>query len=587
MAQTFDVDLLRLGAVSEALREALKAERATDKEIRQTLLLVEEITVKFTECMPEAPVTAKVQRSFGKLSVSLSAVGPEHDPISETQNWSAGTEDYYRTLILRANKHLLNYHRVEGKNVVTIHVHTEEKKYIVYSFVALVCGLVLGLLMHVLLSASTVEWLEANVFSLIERIFMNAMAAMVVPAVFCAVVDSITSLSSLQDTGRMGGRIMRLYSLTTIIAILVGFVLAVPTFTHFLSDNYLLGAAADEAFFDAPSLREFILTLVPAHLVEPILSGNMPQVLLLAVVTGVAMGIVGEKSEPLRRLIAALNQVFQTIIAIIALIVPILTFIATASLAARFAFKPLPMILLLVLVELVGCTIMFVVYNIMIRLFGGLKARPYARKTFRFFRRVNPRASSGEYLPKVVGLCTNQLGVSERVASFSAALGASVNMDGSAIHMVVCSVLMAQLFGVKLTPNTMALIAIMAFFLSGGAAAVQNSGMLSVSTLAVMLGIPTSGIALLFGAAQLRQLVVTPTPQMHCQSCENKIKNQLALEKGVQKVVTNLTDQTVTVTYNARKTNKETIIKSLGEVGYTCKVVKDVAIDKKGKQHKR
>lgn len=94
-------------------------------------------------------------------------------------------------------------------------------------------------------------------------------------------------------------------------------------------------------------------------------------------------------------------------------------------------------------------------------------------------------------------------------------------------------------------------------------------------------------IALLFGAAQLRQLVVTPTPQMHCQSCENKIKNQLALEKGVQKVVTNLTDQTVTVTYNARKTNKETIIKSLGEVGYTCKVVKDVAIEKKGKQHKR
>ena len=117
---------------------------------------------------------------------------------------------------------------------------------------------------------------------------------------------------------------------------------------------------------------------------------------------------------------------------------------------------------------------MFVVYNLMIRVFGGLKPRPYARKTVRFFSRVNPRASSGEYLPKVVGLCTNQLGVSERVASFSAALGASVNMDGSAIHMVVCSVLMAQLFGVELTPNTLLLIALMAFILSGGAAAVQN-----------------------------------------------------------------------------------------------------------------
>ena len=86
MAQTFDVDLLHIAAVSEALREALRAERATDKEIRQTLLLLEEITVKFSECMPGAPVTARVQRSFGKLSVSLSAAGrlrgllPNHDP---------------------------------------------------------------------------------------------------------------------------------------------------------------------------------------------------------------------------------------------------------------------------------------------------------------------------------------------------------------------------------------------------------------------------------------------------------------------------------------------------------------------------
>lgn len=532
MAQTFDVDLRRLGAVSEALREALKAERASDKEIRQTLLLVEEITVKFSECMPGAPVTARVQRSFGKLSVSLSAAGAEHNPILETQNWSAGSEDYYRTMILRAHKHLLNYHRVEGRNVVTIHVHTEEKKYIVYSLVALLAGLVIGLLMHVLFPADTVEWLEANVFSLIERIFMNAMAAMVVPAVFCAVVDSITSLSSLTDTGRMGGRIMRLYSLTTALAILVAFALALPVFTHLLPDGILLGATND-AFFDAPGLREFILSLVPVNLVEPILSNNMPQVLLLAVVTGVAMGIVGEKSEPLRRLIGALNQVFQTIVAIIALVVPLLTFIATASLAARFAFRPLPMILLLGLVELAGCTIMFLIYNLMIRVFGGVKSGPYARKTLRFFRRVNPRASSGEYLPKVVGLCTNQLGVSERVASFSAALGASVNMDGSAIHMVVCCVLMAQLFGVELTVNTMLLIAVMAFVLSGGAAAVQNSGMLSVSSLAMMMGIPTTALALIFGVDQILDLTRTASNAIGdvavCVIVANK-ENELDLE---------------------------------------------------------
>ena len=132
-----------------------------------------------------------------------------------------------------------------------------------------------------------------------------------------------------------------------------------------------------------------------------------------------------------------------------------------------------------------------------------------------------------------MGLCTNQLGVSERVASFSAALGASVNMDGSAIHMVVCSVLMAQLFGVKLTPNTMVLIAIMAFFLSGGAAAVQNSGMLSVSSLAMMMGIPPTALALIFGVDQILDLTRTASNAIGdvavCVIVANK-ENELDLE---------------------------------------------------------
>ena len=508
MAQTFAVDLRQLAEVSRALSDALKAERATEKEIRQTLLLVEEITVKFSLWKADAPVTALVSRQFGKLSVRLSAEGPEHNPIAETQNWAAGTEDYYRTLILRAHKDLLSYQRAEGRNVVVIHVHTEEKKYVRYSLVALLSGLVLGALLHVTLGDAPKQWLDENVFSLIQEIFMNAMAIMVVPGVFCAVVDNITSLSSLSDAGRMGGRIIRLYALTTIVAIMVSFLIAVPVFGNFISSNVSLGKASG-MLFSEPNLREFILSIVPQNLVQPLLSGNMVQVLFLAVIAGIAVGLLGNRAEPLLRLIAAFNQLFQTLIALIALVVPLLTFVSITSLVMRRGTHPLPVIGLLFLVELAGCGIMFLFYNCLIRVFGGVKPGPYARKVTKFFSRVNPQASSGEYLPKVVGLCTGRLGVSERVASFSAALGASVNMDGSAIHMVVCSVLMAKLFGVELTMQTMVLIGITAFLLSGGAAAVQNSGMLSVSSLAVMLGIPTSGIALLFGVDQILDLTRT------------------------------------------------------------------------------
>ena len=508
MAQTFDVSLDRLGAVSKELSEALKSQRATEKEIRQTLLLLEEITVKFSMCMPDAPVTAEISRRYGTLRVRLSAVGEEHNPILETQDWAAGSEDYYRTLILRAHKQLLSYQRVEGRNVVTIQVHTDEKKYVRRSLIALIGGLVLGLLLYDIAPEAAAQWIDRNIFSLIQEIFMNAMAIMVVPAVFCAVVDNITSLSSLSDAGRMGGRAIRLYSLTTVVAIAVGFVIAVPVFGHLVPEATALGEA-DSVLFENPNLREFILSIVPQNLVEPIIGSNMVQVLFLAVVAGIAVGILGDKAEPLRKLIGALDQLFQTAIALIALVVPLLTFVSIASLVMLRGFRPLPVILLLFLVEIVGCLIMFAFYNLMVGTFGRVSPLPYAKKVSRFFSRVNPQASSGEYLPKVVGLCTGRLGVSERVASFSAALGASVNMDGSAIHMVVCSVLMAKLFGVTLTPQIMVLIGITAFLLSGGAAAVQNSGMLSVSSLAVMLGIPTAGIALLFGVDQILDLTRT------------------------------------------------------------------------------
>ena len=505
MTQIIDVDYNNLGAVNDALQTALKNEHATDKEIRQTLLLVEEITVKFRMVLPNAPVKASVSRKFGKLAVKLSAPGVEHDPIVETQNWAAGTEDYYRTLILRAHKHLINYHRLEGQNVVTILVHTEEKKYVHYSLVALIGGLILGALLHMAASANTLAWLDRNLFSVIQAVFMNAMAIMVVPAVFCAVVNSITSLSSLSDTGRMGTKIMTLYSLTTVFAIVIAFSLGVPLFTRFITEVPTLGVAAESTLTN-PSLREFIIGIVPDSLLAPMESGNMVQVLFLAVIAGVAMGLLDEKVEPLHRLIESLDNLFQTMIHLIAVVVPILTFVSTASLVGKYGIRLLPVLLLLMLVESFSCLLMFGLYNTLILIFGKTNPKPYAKKTLKFFRHTDLQASSGEYLPKVVSLCTGKLGVSERVASFSAALGASVNMDGSAIHMVSCSVLMAQLFGIDITSHTMLLIGFTAFILSFGAAAVQNSGMLSVSSLAMMMGIPTTAITLLFGVDQILDL---------------------------------------------------------------------------------
>lgn len=505
---SYDIDLQNLDAVSDEIREDLLREHATGKEIARTLLLVEEILVKFHMCMPGAQVQVRTARHFRTLIVQLSAAGEDHNPIAETEDWSAGTEDHYRTLILRANKALLSYQRSEGRNIVTITVHTREKNYVRYSVIGTVLGLALGAVLRWLVPSNVSVWIDWNIFSVFQSIFLNAIALMAVPAVFCSVVNSITSLSSLSDTGRMGGRIMGLYSLTTVLAILVGFLLSVGMFRHGILQIGDLGSQGLQEGV-AHSVRAKLMDLVPENLLAPVMDGDILQVLLVAAITGVAIGLLGTKAEPLRVLIVACDSLFQTIIAIVAMLVPLLTFVSVASLMLRYGVQTMPTILLLIGVELLGCFIMFLLYALLIRLIGRLPAAPFIRKVGRFFRATNPQASSGEYLPKVVGLCTNQLGVSERVASFSAALGSAVNMDGSAIHLVVSGVLMVHLFNGALTPNTIFTIAFVALILSAGASAVQNSGMVSVSSLATTLGIPSSGLGLLFGVDQILDLTRT------------------------------------------------------------------------------
>lgn len=510
---TYDIELSALETVSDAIRKELELHHAQKKEIDRTLLLLEEVAVKYHLCMPGVKVKAGVTRSFRALYVRLFAEGEDRNPIAETEDWSAGTEDYYRTLILRANRRLLSYQRANGQNIVSILVHTVEKNYVVYSLIGILCGLALGALMRWVVPSPVSEWIDWNFFSVFQSIFLNAIALMAVPAVFCSVVNSITSLSSLSDTGRIGGRVMGLYTLTTILAIAVGFAIAIPTFS--MPALHIIDAPDNEAIHSGIiGLRDFLTDLVPENLLAPFLDGDILQVLLIAALTGTAIGMLGHRAEPLRVFIAACDMLFQTIIAIVAILVPFLTFVSIASLMYKYGVLILPTILVLFLAEYAGCSIMLLIYALLVRILGRIPSGPFLRKVVAYFRRLKPQASSGEYLPKVVQLCTGKLGISDRVANFSAALGAAVNMDGSALHLVLCGVLMVQGLGGTMTPQAILSIAFIAFVLSAGASAVQNSGMVAVSSMAAMLGAPSAAIGLLFGVDQVLDLTHTASNAM-------------------------------------------------------------------------
>lgn len=495
----FLLTLDTLGDVSMELQKYLKEHRTDDKEIQTALLLLEEISVRFFEAAPGVPVKVRVRDRHGSIYLILSQEAEEFNPIAEIKDWGTESEDYFRTLIFRANAEKLDYTRQNGKNVV--HIHARKPKYYMMflALAMLVAGTILGLVMVHTMSPERAAFIDLQIFDTIRTMFFNALGALIIPMIFFSVVTTIAGLSSLSDTGRLGGKAMRAYMATTVMAIIVGFgtaFLFLPKKLPVAVQNIAEGSASGET---AKLLaRETLINLIPKDLVAPIQNANVLQIMLVAVFIGVALGILGDKIQILNKLIEEMTQLFQILVNMVAAVMPLVTLVATASLMINIGLPVIPLLLRLIVAEAIAVFVMWVIYSIQLGL-AGLSPVPFWRALPGYFRKSGLPNYSGAYLPYSMELCTRQFGVSPRVTAFTTSLGATINMDGACVHFVLCSVLFARLYGVELSPNMIVTIALAVFILSMGDSAVQNSSIISMTSILTMMGVPTSALGLILG----------------------------------------------------------------------------------------
>lgn len=495
----FLLTLDTLGEVSMELQKYLKEHRTDDKDIQTALLLLEEISVRFFEAAPDVPVKVRVRDRHGSIHLILSQEAEEFNPISEIKDWGTESEDYFRTLIFRANAEKLDYARQNGKNVV--HIHARKPKYYMMflALAMLVAGTVLGLVMVHTMSPEQAAFIDLQIFDTIRTMFFRALGALIIPMIFFSVVTTIAGLSSLSDTGRLGGKAMRAYMTTTVMAIIVGFATAflllprkLPDAVHNLAEGSAIGETAEILG------RETLINLIPKDLVAPIQDANVVQVMLVAVFIGVALGILGDKIQVVNKLIEDMTNLFQILVNMVAAVMPLVTLVATASLMINVGLPVIPLLLQLIVAEAIAVGVMWIIYSIQLGL-AGLSPIPFWRALPAYFRKSGLPNYSGAYLPYSMELCTRTFGVSPRVTSFTTSLGATINMDGACVHFVLCSVLFARLYGVALGPDMIITIALAVFILSMGDSAVQNSSIISMTSILTMMGVPTSALGLILG----------------------------------------------------------------------------------------
>ena len=350
-------------------------------------------------------------------------------------------------------------------------------------------------------------FLVDGLFYVVGAIFLALLKLMVVPLVLVSLVCGVNSMGDLRTIGRVGVKTVGLFLATTAAAVTLG--LTLSRSVSLGAGFELEGNLVDTASREVPPLAEVFIDMFPENPVQALAEGQMLQIIVFALLLGIAANLVGERGRPVVKLFANLNDVILKMVLLIVELAPIGLF---ALLAQTFAtqgleiFRPLAGYFLLL-----GATLLLyplIVYSVLLRAWGlnalQFLARMRVPYTFGF-----STASSAATMPVTLNTVTGRLGVPNSVASFAVPLGTTINMDGTAIMHGMATVFIANVYGIELVFADFLVVILTATLASIAAAGVPAAGLITLTMVLNQVGVPVEGIALIIGIDRLLDMLRT------------------------------------------------------------------------------
>lgn len=347
-------------------------------------------------------------------------------------------------------------------------------------------------------STFTTEYLKP-----VGTIYINLLKFMVVPVVLFSIMDGVISLNDLKRVGSVGIRTFIYYICTTAVAVVIGLVVVncfkgfFPVLDASVRDSLEYTAA------EAPKVMDVIVGIFPDNLVKPMVDANMLPVICIAIFFGAGILAAGDKGKKIGELVNCMNEVTMKVLMMIIKLTPIGVFCLMADVVAVNGAKIVGSLALVVGVAYIGYILhIVIVYGCSIKFLSGMS--PLA-----FFKGIAPAmltafttTSSNATLPINIECC-NKMGAEPEISSFVLPLGATINMDGTAIYQAVAAVFISCCYGIDLTIGQMAMIVLTATLASIGTAGVSGAGMIMLSMVLMSIGLPVEGIAIIAGVDKL------------------------------------------------------------------------------------
>jgi len=353
------------------------------------------------------------------------------------------------------------------------------------------------------------EFLVNNTFHVIGQIFINLLKMLVVPLVFISLVCGTAALGDISKLGRLGGKALVFYLGTTALAITLalGLAITVAPGEGFNKETAVSGEFTPK---EAPSIAQTIIELVPNNPIEAMAQGQMLPLIVFSLLFGIAIVMAGQAGKRIEQHFNDYNEIMMQLVVIVMKLAPLGVFCLIAKTFALQGFDVIKPLLGYFAVVASALIIHAVVsYPVLLKMLSGLNPWIFLKKmrgvqTFAF-----STASSNATIPINIENAEKKLGVDNSVASFTIPLGATINMDGTAIMQGVATVFIANVYAIDLTTGDYLVVILTATLASVGTAGVPGVGLIMLAMVLNQVGLPVEGIGLIIGVDRLLDMMRT------------------------------------------------------------------------------
>lgn len=378
-------------------------------------------------------------------------------------------------------------------------------------FIGLILGAICGIILYSFVPAGTIrdDLLINGVFKILGKGFLRAMQMLVVPLVFCSLVCGSMAIGDTKKLGRVGVKTVIFYLITTAIAITIAIgigKLINPGVGLDMSSVQI----AETTVSESKSFSDVILDIIPTNPISALANGNMLQIIFFSILVGIILAVLNEKAKTVANFFTEFNDIMMKMTMIVMKVAPIGVFCLIATTFSSIgwdAFRPMLKYIFAVMLALViQCLI---TYMAMLKGFTKLSPLTFLKKFFPVMSFAFSTSSSNATIPVNIETLDNEIGVSEKISSFTIPLGATINMDGTAIMQGVAVVFIAQAFGIELGLNAYLTVILTATLASIGTAGVPGVGLITLSMVLESVGLPVEGIGIIMGIDRILDMTRT------------------------------------------------------------------------------